>query len=90
MNLKNPTCIFQVSKFDFHDIFIQHNTYQKLEEWSQEGKDVKKFDHKWMGLFMFTAPTQQFGWEGLTKTMKAVNRKHIFKFWKIGIDYHSN
>jgi hypothetical protein len=45
---------------------------EKLKKWSQEGKEIKKFDPVWMGLYMFTLPTQYFGWEGITKTMAAV------------------
>ena len=62
-----------MSKFDFNEFFTKHNTYTNLGQWSKEGKDVKKFDPLWMGLLMLATPTQTFGWEGITKTMKTVS-----------------
>ncbi len=68
----------QVSNFGFNDIFTKHGTYKNLKKWSREGKNIKKFDFKWMGLFMFTAPTQQFGWEGITKTIQVKHKSVMF------------
>ena len=43
---------------------------KRCREWYKAGKPKDKFDSIWMGLNMMTYPTKQFGWEGMTTTMK--------------------
>jgi hypothetical protein len=54
------------------DFFTKNNVYKKLEKWRKDGKPIDQFDPIWMGLLMLATPTKTFGWEGITKTMKAV------------------
>jgi hypothetical protein len=49
------------------------NTYKDLQQWYNNGKIAAQFDHKWMGLFMISAPTQEFGWDGISQTIKIVS-----------------
>ncbi len=66
--------IFQISKFNLREFFTKHNTYKNLEQWSKEGKNIANFDPVWMGLLMFSAPTEEFGWDGISMTMKVVRK----------------
>ena len=60
---------------------------KKWREWFKAGKPKDKFDTIWMGLNMMTYPTKQFGWEGMTTTMKKASFFLAMKQFKIGVHH---